>query len=235
MKCPLALPTSGVVALGCALLMVISVAHAQTTTGAVNPRPASAEPSATGDPPPGGCTPIGLTASGEIVFPFQCKDFIERQRAANTKPAAVEMEKPAVADIQKPAAAENEKPAAAEAKPAAEEKPATAEAKPAAEENPATAEAKPAAVEAKPAAAEEKPAAGGEKTAAKQQDRVTPENSKPAAEPVVQIPLPKRAERAAGPPGCMHFRSYDPASGTYRAFDGLRRQCREVVGQSFRK
>jgi len=209
--------------------MVISVAHAQTTTGAVNPRPASAEPSAAEEPPPGGCTPIGLTASGEIVFPFQCKDFIERQRAANPKPAAVEMEKPAVADIQKPAAAENEKPAAAEAKPAsAEAKPAAAEAKPAAEE-------KPAAAEATPAAAEEKPAAGGEKTAAKQQDRVTPENSKPAAEPVEQVPLPKRAERAVGTPGCTHFRSYDPASGTYRAFDGLRRQCREVVGQSLRK
>jgi hypothetical protein len=82
---------------------------------------------------------------------------------------------------------------------------------------------------------EEKPAAAEQKTATKQQDRVTPENSKPAAEPVEQVPVPKRAERAVGPPGCTHFRSYDPASGTYRAFDGLRRQCREVVGQSLRK
>jgi BA14K-like protein len=34
------------------------------------------------DVPPGGCMPIGLTASGEIVFPIQCKELIERHRAA---------------------------------------------------------------------------------------------------------------------------------------------------------
>ena len=41
--------------------------------------------------------PIGLTASGEIVFPIQCKEFIERQRgqAVERKPAAVE-ERPGV-------------------------------------------------------------------------------------------------------------------------------------------
>jgi hypothetical protein len=40
--------------------------------------------------------PIGLTASGEIVFPIQCREFIERQRgkAVEQNPAAVE-EKPA--------------------------------------------------------------------------------------------------------------------------------------------
>jgi hypothetical protein len=40
--------------------------------------------------PPGGCMPIGLTASGEIVFPFACKALIERQRGAvdALKPAA---------------------------------------------------------------------------------------------------------------------------------------------------
>jgi hypothetical protein len=49
-----------------------------------------------GDVPPGGCMPIGLTASGEIVFPIQCREFIERQRgeAVEQNPAAVE-EKPA--------------------------------------------------------------------------------------------------------------------------------------------
>jgi hypothetical protein len=38
--------------------------------------------------------PIGLTASGEIVFPIQCKEFIEQHRgkAAEQKPAE---EKPA--------------------------------------------------------------------------------------------------------------------------------------------
>ena len=41
--------------------------------------------------------PIGLTASGEIVFPIQCKEFIELQRgqAVERKPAAVE-ERPGV-------------------------------------------------------------------------------------------------------------------------------------------
>ena len=34
-----------------------------------------------------GCEPIGLTASGEIVFPFRCKDTVERQRAAASKPS----------------------------------------------------------------------------------------------------------------------------------------------------
>jgi hypothetical protein len=36
--------------------------------------------------------PIGLTVSGEMVFPFQCKEFIERHRgkAVEQKPAAVE-------------------------------------------------------------------------------------------------------------------------------------------------
>jgi hypothetical protein len=32
------------------------------------------------DVPPGGCTPIGLTASGEMVFPLLCRTFLEQQR-----------------------------------------------------------------------------------------------------------------------------------------------------------
>src|ERR1700736_764815 len=58
------------------------------------------------DVPPGGCMPIGLTASGEVVFPIQCKEFIERQRgkavegkpAASEEKAAVSEEKPAVVE-----------------------------------------------------------------------------------------------------------------------------------------
>jgi len=30
--------------------------------------------------PTGGCMPIGLTADGEMVFPLQCRELIERQR-----------------------------------------------------------------------------------------------------------------------------------------------------------
>ena len=61
--------------------------------------------------------PIGLTASGEIVFPIQCKEFIDRERGK-----AVEQTPP-------PAAG---KPAMADEKPAAEQKPAVVEEKPAA-------------------------------------------------------------------------------------------------------
>jgi hypothetical protein len=101
--------------------------------------------------------PIGLTASGEIVFPIQCKEFIEQHRGK-----------------------------------AAEQKP-----------------------------AEEKPAA-------KQSEGVAPVNSQPAIKPVETVPLPKRVERerAISSDDCSHYRSYDPASGTYTGYDGRRRSCR---------
>src|SRR3979411_2196389 len=74
------------------LLTAMSGAALAQTTGTVNPSPAPAEPSVKEDVPPGGCMPIGLTASGEIVFPIQCKDFIERHRGkpVGQKPTAVE-------------------------------------------------------------------------------------------------------------------------------------------------
>ena len=43
-------------------------------------------------PPPGGCTPIGVTVSGEIVFPMTCKDFIERHKAKDRASTAAEAE-----------------------------------------------------------------------------------------------------------------------------------------------
>jgi hypothetical protein len=217
-------------ALGCTLLAVLSGAALAQTTGAVNPKPASAEPAVKQEPSSGDCMPIGLTVSGEIVFPFQCKDFIERQKAAaKQNPAVVQGEKPDAAENSKPAAAE-QKPDAAEEntvakQPAAVEKPAIAEVKPAAGEE------KPAPAEKEPAVAEEKAAAAEENTAAKHQDGVVPESRRPAAEPVEATPLQKRVENeprkpTVGPPGCMHFRSYQPASGTYRSFDGRRLACR---------
>jgi BA14K-like protein len=90
------------------LLSVMSGAALAQITGTVNPSGAPAESSAKEDVPPGGCMPIGLTASGEIVFPIQCRELIERQRgkAVEQKPAAVE-EKP-VAVEEKPAAKQSE-------------------------------------------------------------------------------------------------------------------------------
>jgi BA14K-like protein len=73
------------------LLTLTSDAAFAQTTGTEDPSSAPAEPSQE-DVPPGGCMPIGLTASGEIVFPIQCKEFIERQRghAVEQKPTAAE-------------------------------------------------------------------------------------------------------------------------------------------------
>jgi hypothetical protein len=95
------------------LFAVMSSAALAQTTGTLNPSPAPAQPSVNQDVPPGGCMPIGLTASGEIVFPIQCRGIIEQQRGkdVNPSPAAVE---------QKPAAAE-EKAAAKQPEPVAPE------------------------------------------------------------------------------------------------------------------
>src|ERR1700730_3621315 len=95
------------------------------------------------------------------------------------------------------------------------------------------------AVEQKPAAVEERPrislpawanndAFVKPAQAAKQPD-VAPDNSKPAIK-LETVPLPKRVEheprgRAMSADhgyGCQHYRTYDPASGTYKGYDGQR-------------
>jgi hypothetical protein len=207
----LLVPEAGVAGLAasalltCALLLVTGGALIAQTTGSVDPNHGPVEPSAKQDvdPPPGGCMPIGVTASGEIVFPLQCMGFIERQQGT------VVGEKPAATDQKRPAAEDN--PAAAAEKP------------PAADE-------KPAAVEEKPPATEEKPAAVEEKPPTKQSEAAVPEINKPADNPVREAPIPlqKRAEQEPRerPVGCRRFRTYDPVSGTYRSYDGRRRSCR---------
>jgi hypothetical protein len=117
------------------LALLVSVAGSAAlaqTTGAVNPSAAPAQPSVDADVPPGGCMPIGLTSSGEIVFPIQCKEFIEQHRGKDVEQnssAAVE-QKPAAVIEQKPAAVE-EKPAAVEDKPTDKQSDAVAPAAPA--------------------------------------------------------------------------------------------------------
>src|ERR1700693_3646324 len=78
---------SGAFLLALLLSAMSGVALAQIT-GAVNPSPAPAGPSVKEDVPPGGCMPIGLTASGEIVFPIQCKEIIERERGRTVEQKA---------------------------------------------------------------------------------------------------------------------------------------------------
>jgi hypothetical protein len=100
------------VSLGCILFMVSGGPLFAQATGSVNPRPDTVETLVKkDDTPPGGCMPIGVTVSGEVVFPFQCQEFIERLKAADRK-AAVPEQKPATAH-EAPAAGQ---PAASEQK-----------------------------------------------------------------------------------------------------------------------
>jgi len=110
----------------------------------------------------------------------------------------------------------------------------------ASEDGPAAIEAKPSTPEEKPVRTEEKSNSSPEKPApentdstAKPSDGVPPGTGNPVIEPVDRVgtvPVPTRAEleprkSANGPPGCTHFRSFDPVSGTYTTFSGRRRQC----------
>jgi uncharacterized coiled-coil protein SlyX len=108
------------------------------------------------------------------------------------------------------------------------------------EDRPAAIEAKPSIPDEKPVRSEEKGNSSPEKppaenvdSSARQSDGVLPGTGNPAIEPVDPVgtvPVPTRAEleprkSANGPPGCTHFRSFDPVSGTYMTFSGRRRQC----------
>jgi hypothetical protein len=184
-------------------------------------------------PPPGGCTPIGVTASGEIVFPLTCRDFIERHKAADRASSEADT-KPAPTEISKaPLAPEASKaPTIAEARRA----PATAEAsKPPTDteptKRPTAADSSPADdKEAKPAATQAlvDPAA---RPAANQAAGAPDATGNSEAEPPTTAALPKRGKgrnRVAGTtgtPGCARFRSYDAATASYRDFNGQRRPC----------
>src|SRR5450631_3146868 len=187
------------------LLSVMSSAALAQTTSTISPNSsAPAQSPGKVDVPPGGCMPIGLTSAGEIVFPIQCKEFIELHCGKDVEPNHTAVE-------QKPAVVED-KPVAVEDKPTA------------VEEKPAAVADKPPAVEEKPTAVAEKPAAVAEKSAA-----VAPENSKSADNPPEAVPMRKRAERKprerVSSNGCQHYRTYDSASGTYRSYDGRIRPC----------
>lgn len=98
---------------------------------------------------------------------------------------------------------------------------------------PSTPEEKPARTEEKSNSSAEKPAAENTNSSASQSNGVLPGTGNPVIEPVDRVgtvPVPTRAEleprkSASGPPGCTHFRSFDPVSGTYMTFSGRRRQC----------
>jgi hypothetical protein len=250
------------------LQIACSAAFAQTTeTPVAAPAavPDAAEEAARTSAPFGGCEPIGLTASGELVFPLECKRAItkatpvasdEKAPPTEDKPVTAEV-KPAVVEEKHAAAAETAvadikveaKPAAdvgsavAGDKPAAVTMPVVAEAKPAVSDTTATVETTPVAVEAKiavpapdiaaPADKTKKTAHGGAKGAGKPSVQAAAPAPRQVAMARPEHPAPsKRVEdkaapvRTAGASGCMHYRSYNPASKSYRGFDGRMYDCR---------
>src|SRR5882757_10656910 len=69
--------------LTCCILFVGAAAIAQTSSepAKADQRSTQAESSPAADKvPAGGCMPIGLTARGDLVFPLQCRELIERER-----------------------------------------------------------------------------------------------------------------------------------------------------------
>jgi len=68
-----------------------------------DPRPESQ----TGNIPPGGCTPIGLTARGDLVFPLQCRELIERERGPVPDPV-FDQKSATAPDIKAPNTKQNE-------------------------------------------------------------------------------------------------------------------------------
>lgn len=237
---------------GIFLLQIACGAALAETADAPGPAVAPASPSeaAKDTGPFGGCEPLGMTASGELVFPLECKRVLHKTT-----------ETPVAADDK--AGAASETPAAAEAKPvdvkaaAPEDKPAATPEKAAIEEKPAAVEIKSAAAETKPevkpaeaSAASNKPAAAdkashaaqdkaAEKAALKKPGRHAARAAALAASGSKQIAMVKPAQPAAAPshadrvavqtagmPACVHYRSYNPASKSYLGFDGHMYACR---------
>lgn len=220
-------------------------------SGTVVAQSADSQPRAVDDgPPPGGCTPIGVTASGDIVFPMTCRDFIERHKAADraataaaeTKPATPEASKvsDAVETAKAPAAETVKAPTAAESSKALTTGEASGASAAADVGAPTAVEASKAPTAPDSGKADEKDvrlapvkAAGDEsdRPATKQAAVAPPESAdpvKPSADPATTAALDKRAKgrnRVAGAPNCTRFRTYNAASGTYRDFSGQRRPC----------
>jgi hypothetical protein len=148
--------------------------------------------------PFGGCEPIGMTASGELVFPLECKHKIqlqpapvaseEKTPAADDKPVTTADAKPALTDT--PAAAER----AAEGKPTVETKAAAVEDKavapaPAVTETLATTDKLAVSAEQKPAAPAVENATGQKPAVAKA------ESAKDGEKPLKKVS--RRVARAA--------------------------------------
>ncbi len=187
--------THGVGGLCFGLSVVLGGAALAQTTGAVNPAPADTVVKE--DVPPGGCMPIGMTVAGEMVFPIQCAEFIERERGKA---------------VQQKSALANEAPSAKPSEAAVPEKPSEA----AAPEKPSEV--------AIPEKTSE--AAAPEKTSepAAPKNRKPPDDAVETKATAKRLEHERR-QQAANSAGCEHYRTYDRKSGTFRSYDGHRHSC----------
>jgi BA14K-like protein len=220
---------------GALLLTEAGGAAFAQVTGTVTSGADRTEQPAKDEPPPGGCMPIGVTASGEIVFPFLCKGFIEQHKAANQRPAAPDDAGPNSATAEEQRAAAERKVGSADDKSAAKQPdsvaPRTAESAPDAAKAAQDTSPKPVAAEEHRPIADAKPESAEDKSVAKPPDN-TASIAKSSREPAEPAPSRERErsrkshEGSAGPPGCTRFRSYDASSGSYTDYSGRRRACR---------
>jgi len=241
--------------------VALSSVFAQSAgTLAASPAPAAdtAKDDAKDSAPFGGCEPIGMTASGELVFPLECKHKIQLQPApvaSEEKPSATD-DKPVVAADAKPAVVDapektaEDKPIAAPPS-AIGAKPPTAETLAAADKMPAPAEQKPVEVtpsqqavgkvaSEKPEASKLEDAKAESETSPKKSGRRAASRQAPAkqiatrqvvatAKPVAafaHVDEKAAAVQTAGVLPCAQYRSYNPASKSYRGFDGRMHACR---------
>ena len=85
----------------CCISLVGPAAIAQTRSepAKLDQRNTQPESASTDSVPAGGCMPIGLTARGDLVFPLQCRELIERERGPisedQTRAAQQKLEMPA--------------------------------------------------------------------------------------------------------------------------------------------
>ncbi len=237
----------------CGIFVVgLGVEARAQTTGTLAPAPADIsakdQPSSSKEePPPGGCMPIGITVSGEVVFPFQCKDFIDSHKA--TKQSSIAPQDNPDSVPRNAAATQTESVAATPAKapetvvapPTTQQAPDAAATTPATEAPETvvtTAASKPSeAVATTPIARTPDTAATTRGAKAPEVIVATPEvkapETLPPQKPATPLAFKTAVSKTAGDPStfskgtpvCAHFRTYDAASHTYVAYGGQRRSC----------
>ena len=192
-----------------------------------------------------------MTASGELVFPLECKHVLHK-----TSETPLATDEKAGAASEAPAEGKSSDMKSSNMKSSApEDKAAVTPEKSSSADKAAAVDSKSAAVEAKPDAKPAAMSASGkaavadtgtaveqkapEKAGSKKASRAARVNAlaavgakqvamaKPAQLAVAGVHVENKAPvRTAGMPACMHFRSYNPTSKSYLAYDGHTYACR---------